>query len=141
VTLLVDAPAGYEPERRYILDVIFSDWLGLDWTLRQGQRVDVRIALGEDPEGAAVVLPDVLFATAPEAWLTPASLPSVRRAADGLPVLYGSEDDVDVLGSAFFMLTRYEELVVADRDRRVRRLVRVDTNDHIHEPSSGSTSC
>jgi hypothetical protein len=117
VTLLVDAPAGYEPERRYILEVIFSDWLGLDWTLRQGERVDVRIALGEDPEGAAVVLPDVLFATAPEAWLTPASLPSVRRAADGLPVLYGSEDDVDVLGSAFFMLTRYEELVVADRDR------------------------
>ena len=36
MTLLIEAPAGYEPERRYILDVIFSDWLGLDWTLRQG---------------------------------------------------------------------------------------------------------
>jgi hypothetical protein len=117
VTLLVDAPAGYEPERRYILDVILSDWLGLAWTLHQGDRADVRITLAEDPEGAAVVLPDVLFATAPDAWLTPASLPSVRRAADGLPVLYGAEDDVDVLGSAFFMLTRYEELVVPDRDR------------------------
>jgi hypothetical protein len=117
VTLLVDAPLGYEPERRYILGVVLSDWLGLDWTLRQGERADVRITLSEDPEGTAVVLPDVLFATAPDAWLTPASLPAVRRAQDGLPVLYGSEDDVDVLGGAFFMLTRYEELVVADRDR------------------------
>jgi hypothetical protein len=116
VTLLVEAPPGYEPERRYILEVVLTDWLGLDWTLRQGERADVRIALAEDPEGAAVVLPDVLFATAPEAWLTTASLPAVRRAGDGLPILYGSGDDVDVLGGAFFMLTRYEELVVADRD-------------------------
>jgi uncharacterized protein DUF7033 len=115
VTLLVEAPAAYEPERRYILDVVLSDWLGLEWTLRQGERGDVRIALAEDPDGADVVLPDVLFATPPEDWLAPASLPSVR-ATDGLPVLYGVDADVDVLGSAFFMLTRYEELVVGDRD-------------------------
>jgi hypothetical protein len=125
VTLLVEAPAGYEPERRYILDVVLSEWLGLAWTLRQSERGDVRITLAEDPDGPAVVLPDVLFATAPEAWLTAASLPTVR-AGDGLPVLYGSTPgaehdgrrlDVDVLGSAFFMLTRYEELVLADRDQ------------------------
>jgi hypothetical protein len=117
VTLVVEAPPGYEPERRYILDVVLSDWLGLAWTLRQGDRVDVRIALAEDPDGRDVVLPDVLFATAPEDWLTPASLPSVR-ATDGLPVLYGSPaGEIDVLGSAFFMLTRYEELVRPERDR------------------------
>jgi uncharacterized protein DUF7033 len=115
VTLLVEAPGGYEPERRYILDVVLTDWLGLGWSLRQGDRADVRITLAEDPDGRDVVLPDVLFSTTPEDWLTAASLPAVR-AGQGLPVLYGSASAVDVLGSAFFMLTRYEELVVGDRD-------------------------
>jgi hypothetical protein len=117
MTLLVEAPPGYEPERRYILEVVLSDWLGLDWRLRSADRGDVRIALAEEPDGRCVVLPDVLFATPREDWLTPRSLPSVR-VAEGLPVLYGSaQAEVDVFGSAFFMLTRYEELVVADRDR------------------------
>jgi hypothetical protein len=117
VTILVEAPAGYEPERRYILEVVLSDWLGLDWQLRSADRGDVRIALAEEPDGRGVVLPDVLFATRREDWLTPGSLPSVRMV-DGLPVLYGSpQAEVDVFGSAFFMLTRYEELVIADRDR------------------------
>ncbi len=117
MTLLVDVPPGYEPERRYVLGVVLSDWLGLDWQLRPADRRDVRITLAEEPDGRSVVLPDVLFATPREDWLTARSLPSVRMAED-LPVLYGSaQAEVDVFGSAFFMLTRYEELVVADRDR------------------------
>ena len=144
VTLLVQAPPGYEAERRYVLDVVLSDWLGLDWRLRTEERSDVRIGLEGEPSGPSVVLPDVLFATSPDEWLTAASLPSMPLAsgtvADGLgalarggrmPVLYGSPTagpllssdphgarlEVDVFGSAFFMLSRYEEVVVADRDR------------------------
>jgi hypothetical protein len=117
MTVLVEAPPGYEAERRYILEVVLSDWLGLEWQFRQADRRDVRIALAEEPDDGCVVLPDVLFATPREDWLTARSLPSVRIAG-GLPVLYGSvQAEVDVFGSAFFMLTRYEELVVADRDR------------------------
>jgi hypothetical protein len=123
VTLLVEAPAAYEPERRYVLDVVLGDRLGLDWTLRVAERRDVRISRADDPDGPCVRLPDGLFATPSEDWLTPASMPSVR-VRDGLPVLYGEPAptadpatlDVDVFGSAFFTLTRYEELVVADRD-------------------------
>ena len=33
MTVLVEAPRSYEPERRYILEVVLSDWLGLDWRL------------------------------------------------------------------------------------------------------------
>jgi peptidoglycan/xylan/chitin deacetylase (PgdA/CDA1 family) len=105
VTLLVEAPAGYETERRYILDVVLADWLGLDWELRTADRTDVRIALAEDLDGEVVTLRDVLFATPPDEWLTEASLPTASALED------------DVLGGAFFMLTRYEELVVADRDQ------------------------
>jgi len=117
MTVLVEAPRSYEPERRYILEVVLSDWLGLDWELRSADRPDVRLSVAEDPDGTCIVLPDVLFATPREDWLTPRSLPSVRMAG-GLPVLYGSaQSEVDVFGSAFFMLTRYEELVATDRDR------------------------
>jgi peptidoglycan/xylan/chitin deacetylase (PgdA/CDA1 family) len=105
VTLRVEAPARYEAERRYILDVLLKDWLGLDWELRPADRSDVRIALAEDLDGESVTLPDVLFATPPDEWLTEASLPTASALEE------------DVLGAAFFMLTRYEELVVADRDQ------------------------
>jgi hypothetical protein len=144
-TLLIDAPPSREAERRYILDIVLSDWLGLDWRLRVDERPDVRISLDGDASGRCVLLPDVLFGTAAHEWLTAASLPrpplsSVTvgpagagplRAGERLPALYGSSSpaaspgadpgadrlEVDVFGSAFFMLTRYEEVVISDRDR------------------------
>ena len=136
MTLVVDAPDRYEAERRYILDVVLSDWLGLDWRLNVEPRADVRIRLDGAAPGPAVVLPDVLFATPAEEWLRPSSLPSEPLGVapvdgTGLPVLFGSPDAtrtpvthgpdeirvaVDVFGTAFFMLSRYEEAVVEERD-------------------------
>jgi hypothetical protein len=144
-TIDVEAPATYEPERRYVLDVVLSEWLGLDWRLRLGDRSDVRITLGGEPD-RSLVLPDTLFGTPPAQWLTPSSLPAAPLAwcelpsigpspltsRSRLPVLYGTaapvdpllvrradtvEMAVDVFGSCFFMLTRYEEFVVRVRDR------------------------
>src|SRR6185295_5688084 len=136
MTLIVAAPPTYEPERRYILDVVLSDWLGLGWQLRTEERSDVALSLAGEDGSRRLTLPEALFATDPAAWLTEASLPAsplAWREIDGrlLPVLYGarpvpptliSEDGeavhiaVDVLGSAFFMLTRYEEMAVGERD-------------------------
>ena len=144
-TLLIDAPPSREAERRYILDVVLSDWLGLDWRLRVEERPDVRISLEGDASGRCVLLPDVLFGTAAHEWLTAASLPRLPlssvtvgppgsvplMAGERLPALYRSSSppgspvadpeadrlELDVFGSAFFMLTRYEEIVVSDRDR------------------------
>ena len=121
MTLLVEAPPGYDAERRYVLGVVLGDRLGIDWELRTADRADVRIAVADAPDGPCVRVPDALFATRPEEWLTPASLPSVGDD-DGLPVIYGAPLErgrlaVDVFGSAFFMLTRYEELVIGERDR------------------------
>ena len=131
------------------MDVVLADRLGLPWRLELSDRRDVRITLDGDAGPASVVLPDVLFAVPDEQWLAPASLPvaplSWRRAprtaaSDAvagrrLPVLFGrpagtrelvraeTSDvalDVDVFGSCFFMLTRYEERALPDRDARGR---------------------
>jgi hypothetical protein len=136
MTLIVAAPPTYEPERRYILGVVLSEWLGLNWQLRPEERSDVRVTLAGDAGSRYVSFPEGLFATDAGAWLTAPSLPPSPlswREMEGrrLPVLYAPgplpspvvcEDDggirvgIDVLGSIFFMLTRYEEVVVGARD-------------------------
>ena len=140
---IVHAPAGYAAERAYILDQVLGERLELAWQLRAHERSDVRITLQGEEAGAAVVLPDVLFATEPRDWLTASSLPPRpldwrpvpepgASSRERLPVLFGPRPappslvweegpvvhvGLDVFGSAFFMLTRYEELAVSDRDR------------------------
>ena len=149
MTLLVEVPPQRGPERRYVMDVVLGDRLGLAWRLERSERRDVRITLDGDARGASVVLPDVLFAVPDEHWLAPASLPASplpwrltpRTAASDavagrrLPVLFGRGTgsgelvhaetagvrlDVDVFGSCFFMLTRYEERALPVRDTRRR---------------------
>ena len=139
-SLLVEVPAGpYLPERRYVLDVVLGEWLGLGYRLEVKDRADVRLTLADDPEGKALVLPDVLFQTPEVLWLTPAVLPDRpltwwctppwvsegHEISTWLPVLYGRQGaggylhedgdtlslGLDVFGSAFFMLTRLEEVV------------------------------
>jgi hypothetical protein len=143
--LRVRHPPGYPSERRYAADVILTEFLGLDHVMEERPGPDVEISLAQDAGGGRVVMPDVLFATPPEAWLTEGSLP--RRplprpllepsrlrptlVSPVLPVIYGGgrlvvEDEagirigVDVLGAAFFMLTRYEELARPERDVHAR---------------------
>ena len=146
MTLLIETPTSYEPERRYILDVLFTEWLGIGYELHLQERSDVRVSLKGDSSSAQVVLPDGLFATDRRGWLTPASLPQsplrwepvtidgpgALRGGERLPVMYGPSRPpqpllsgegarlqicVDVLGSAFFMLTRFEEVVLGLRDQ------------------------
>lgn len=146
--LLVDLPPGYEEERRYVLDVILVDMLGLTYVARPAGPGEVRLRLAEDPGGPHVVLPDGLFATRRDQWLASTSLPpeplrwvDVRTAGVGvateqkLPVIYEAglptapavtreqkavRLGIDVLGTVFFMLTRYEEVACRDRDSHGR---------------------
>lgn len=145
-SLLVECPAGpYLPERRYILEVVLGEFLGLSYRLEVGDRPDVRLSREGDPESGELLLPDVLFSTPASRWLTPAVLPERPLAwwctpgwvSEGheistwLPVIFGrpeavgyfAEDGlthtlgVDVFGSAFFMLTRLEEVVAPVADK------------------------
>jgi hypothetical protein len=112
-------PARYAPEREYGLAVLLGEFLGLDVRC---ERADVAaIELCADDGAEPLVLPEALFATPEDAWLTSASLPEEPLAeVGGVPLLYGTPAAPDLLGSAFFCLTRYEELVSAERDDRER---------------------
>jgi hypothetical protein len=128
-TVLVQVPPKYEAERRYILGLVLSEWLGLDVELSSTVGTDVTIRLAGDPLGRELRLPDVLFSTSASDWLTQRSMPATpltRGSPSSLPILFGvgrpgeamiQESPtglaltVDVFGSVFFILSRYEEVV------------------------------
>ena len=96
MTLIVAAPPTYEPERRYILGVVLSEWLGLDWQLRPEERSDVTREPRRRGGLAQLVLPEALFATDPRG-LADGGVAAARRRCRGgrstvarLPVLYGA---------------------------------------------------
>ncbi|AGA88901.1 hypothetical protein Thimo_0024 [Thioflavicoccus mobilis 8321] len=142
--LNIQTPSGCQAERAYILGVLFGDWLGIPFILSQTAGEEVCIRLTDQP--GEIRLPDDFFRLAADAWLAEGSLPraplgnwdSRELAPDILltdpqvPVLAGDNLlalsrtaerlrlPVDILGSAFFMLSRYEEAVLPDRDNHDR---------------------
>ncbi len=143
--LLISHPLGLDQERRYAFEVTLGDWLGLDYAAAPAERTDVRITLMGDDAGRALHLPDRFFPAAEAAWLEPSSLPGAAitswspHAPCGpieapLPVLFGAAPGpsdasttaqrldlpIDIFGSIFFLLSRYEEVVSPQRDSHDR---------------------
>ena len=137
--IFVKSPASFENERRYIFDVIFSEFLGLEYEVSfSDEAKSVEIVL----EKGSLLLSDAFFSMDKSLWLTEKSMPETplkkvckkdspfdfKSVSDEIPVIYGEEnpeiiqDDsvvkigIDIFGSAFFMLTRYEEVVSKERD-------------------------
>lgn len=144
--LVVEHPETYKEERGYILSLLMQDFLGLDIDIKQMKRSNVRISTCD---GRELIIADKLFVTPSNQWLTPISLPHqplkiwdlsfVRIKADTvnnqIPVIFGGDPEsanfieltnkqinlmLDIFGSSFFMLTRYEEIVKIDRDQHDR---------------------
>ncbi len=147
--LLVKHPDTYGPERRYILDVVLCEFLGLGWEGRAEPRADVEISVAEFSDGRRLTVAEGLFATPEQDWLSERSLPdrplarwTLERAPINpplvdptLPVIYGdavANDSycaetptglalgVDIFGSIFFQLSRYEEIALPARDEHGR---------------------
>ena len=157
--LVVRTPRTRIAERRYVLDVVLSEWLGLEYELEFEDRTTVSIRLAGDTRGRGLTLPDLLFATPDADWLTQRSMPVLPLAqyvtppigaagsdeprgaeeahfrATPIPVIFGVpavDDgaqrwaaggvalDIDIFGSIFYLLTRYEEIAQPAADRHGR---------------------
>jgi hypothetical protein len=142
-------PPTYIIERHYIFDIIMYEFLGLDWCAEVNDCQEIRISLEDDSLNRQLILPDILFQTQEANWLTKTSLPeqpikwwkvtntfsNMQIISTTLPIIYGRVGtdekyfeeteskvilEIDIFGSAFFMLTRYEELVNSERDQHNR---------------------
>jgi hypothetical protein len=143
--LIVRTPEGRDAMRRYVCSVVLDEWLGLQWRHEPEARADIAISLEGDT--CQLRMPDVLFSLPTSDWLTQASLPQLPLACwdsnslpgltnalvnSELPVLFGATTPAvvhknnglslpfDLMGSIFFMLTGYEELVSDERDAHGR---------------------
>jgi peptidoglycan/xylan/chitin deacetylase (PgdA/CDA1 family) len=142
--LTVSVPPGHDPERRYALSVVIGELLGLPYVVETNDKPGVSIT---SDDGKILSMPDVFFGIPDSDWLGPSSLPghplpvwdAGELGAGGLcvspevPVIFGRRDGkpvvqgsacinlpIDIFGSCFFMLSRYEEAVSARRDAHDR---------------------
>lgn len=139
--MLLTVPDNCRAERSWIGEVLLGDFLGLDYEMRFDDGDSVRISA----DGKTLTLPDIFLSHTSQRWLSPQSLPETplqhwNVAASGLateltdptmPVLFGTRGfdmhdsmratlHIDIFGSAFFMLSRYEEAVDNRRDSHDR---------------------
>ena len=140
--LNIEIPNNQIPERTYIISVIFEEFFGIEVKIQVSSRKDVSITC---EDGQAITVADLFLGPSSTQWLRISSLPEQPLAhwdfaetgltaitvGMDIPVIYG-EDLVngslislsaehiylglDIFGSAFFMLTRYEEAVKPNRD-------------------------
>jgi len=135
--LIIKCPLGWVNEKKYICNVIFSVFWGIDYKLEFEERKDYEISFPQ--YNKRLRLPDIFFAVDVKDWLKECSFPILPLAIldtnktqnfkpvvtdNKIPVIFGKPfnqdwiiDDgeniylgIDVFGSSFFMLTRYEEV-------------------------------
>lgn len=146
--LIINSPDSFQPERSYIYKVIFNHFLGVPYQLHFYSGNEVRISIRSEEVPRSICLVDEFFEKAIYKWLSKESLSNsplehwivdkrVKNCITNLelPIIFGHRINnqqymdistncirlgLDIFGSAFFMLTRYEEYVKPDRDEHNR---------------------
>lgn len=136
--LTIRIPDDNVKERQYIIHVLMSEFLGLNYRLESGQRDCTEIIL---ESGNTLLVEDHFFRKYPKpldylnqahipetvAWMTTDLVDSSTqyvviygRAALEQPAADNVICGLDVFASSFFMLSRWEEAVVTKQDRHGR---------------------
>lgn len=145
--LLVRYPSGYPAERLYAIDILLGTLLKLRYQA-EPHTEDVTEISVPATDSRRLIVSDGLFTMPDSLWLTKSSLPreplkrwlvaqdlpELSGWIDELPVIYSGSDcsqwletredglrlHLDLFGSSFFMLSRYEETVLDARDTHGR---------------------
>lgn len=135
--LIIHAHNNHHKDREYIYDVVFRYFWDIEYQLVYEERDNIAIEV----DGNFLYIDDTFFQKDETVWLKEQSLPkqplTVVNLSDEfrdatveiqLPMIYGDSNaknlfsdnnsvcNIDIFGSAFFMLTRYEEVVKKERD-------------------------
>jgi len=101
----ITIPSNNINEREYILNILFSEFLGLEYNLEIGSK-DYDITL---ENGKKLIIEDTFFNKYPKdlEYLKLENIPN-------------KIEELDIFSASFFMLTRWEEYVNRDRDNHNR---------------------
>ncbi len=145
---IIKKPKGYDAERDYTIEYVFQNVLQIPF--KSVTHGDLNWEITNDAcKDKKVIVSDALFQIGNDDWLKDQSLPktpleiadlhdypgNVNLCKPEIPVIYGKKKEngkwldigidhaeitIDIFGSIFFMLTRYEEVVKKSRDAHGR---------------------
>ena len=123
-------------ERKYIIDILLKEFLGLDYKIIIGDFKDYKLVIGAD---SRLIVEDHFFGIFKKdlEYLDKKNIPDKIRfaensftAGNSIPIIYGTDKivingstiicGIDIFASSFFMLTRWEEYVNKTRDKHNR---------------------
>lgn len=133
----IKLPNNHIPEREYIIEIIFNEFLGLEYNLNfsdESENTIINIS-----NGNRIIFQDEFFSKykSDSDYLKHSAVPeSITYSSneflmeENIPIIYGNnsininnetiECGIDIFASAFFMLTRWEEGVVKKKDKHNR---------------------
>ena len=133
--MIIKVPNNNLEERKYIIDVLFSEFLGLNYQIEFLEIADYKIVIDEK----TIIIKDYFFSIfADKDYLSIDNIPKNIKHLEqnqflyqkDLPIIYGeaiienNENNlvchIDIFASSFFMLSRWEEQVIKDRDKNGR---------------------
>jgi len=142
--LKVTTPSHCQSEIGYVLKLVLSDWLGLEYEWQTNIETD-GFEITMEGSDCRLCLPDVFFNRVSSSWLEPGELPFgscqlsdiythrafLRDMYQDVPVVFGenipstieadwTRGSLDIFGSIFFLVSRYEEAIDADTDQHGR---------------------
>jgi hypothetical protein len=132
-------------ESNYIFSIIFDEFLGLKWEIEHTNCSDIIIK--NEINDKQIHLPNKFFTLAESHWQNSSTMPQlplkildtrilgeyITQIESFIPIIYGNDEaelfidedtikiPIDIFGSSFFMLSRYEEMVeskIADKHLR-----------------------
>lgn len=102
----IELPNNNLAERKYILDIIFNEFLGLEYKLSEKENCQDWIIILKDKK---LIIKDTFFSKCPKD-LEYLKLENIPKKIE----------DLDIFAACFFMLTRWEEYVNKIRDQHDR---------------------
>ncbi|MEL3911685.1 polysaccharide deacetylase family protein [Treponema pedis] len=146
--LKIKIPSFCVSEIQYTCFVVFTEWLGIEYELTQSEHDYILISFAEKE----LRINADFFIKASSDWLGKTSIPTLplkwynlnkvktrlsrelHICENEMPVLYGIPEikfnensidcGIDILGGIFFMISRYEEIVIQERDSHSRFLAK-----------------
>jgi hypothetical protein len=124
-------PNNFIAERKYIIDIFFKEFLGLTYDCNIYDGNDYMIVLENK---SIITIKDAFFSSQDgNDYLRCENIPSIIKyisnqfiLEENIPILYGTDllqisskqivCGIDIFASSFFMLTRWEEYVIKERD-------------------------
>ena len=133
--MLIRIPHSFYKEKVYLLDIIFKEFLGLEFKIEINSKPEYEILL---PNDNLIVIEDHFFALFSDGhdYLKKENIPGQIFFSENpfnkeknIPVIFGIPEvtinemnqkiihcKIDIFSSIFFMLARWEEYVITDKD-------------------------